>query len=41
MKSQTDFYFSQLRPLLDGTITALARTGVPQSPDEQGRLKRN
>ena len=35
MKSQTDFYLSQLHSLLDGTITALARTGVPQSPDEQ------
>ena len=34
MNSPTNFYLDQLRPLVGGTITALARTGQPGDTNE-------
>lgn len=34
LKSATDFHLDQLKPLVGGKITALARTGP--EPDEEG-----
>ena len=36
MSSSIDFYLKQLAPLVDGTITALARSGASDDPlDEE------
>lgn len=36
MTTSTDFYLTQLQPLVGGTITALARTGASDDPlDEE------
>lgn len=36
MSAPTDFYLTQLQPLVGGTITALARTGASDDPlDEE------
>ena len=34
MSSPIDFYLDQLRPLVGGKITALARTGASEHPGE-------